>query len=95
MPERQILGISGGKDSAALAVFLHGKIPDLEYFFCDTGKELKEDMEAEGEEFPLNVVPFLYLGFGIKGVVTNNIHLLVEGAILDGFVLRAGVAVRF
>ncbi|MBN2198959.1 MAG: hypothetical protein JW747_03835 [Candidatus Aminicenantes bacterium] len=59
-----------------------------------TGKELKEDMEAEGEEFPLNVVPFLYLGFGIKGVVTDNIHLLVEGAILDGFVLRAGLAIR-
>lgn len=45
MPERHILGLSGGKDSAALAVFLHDKVPDLEYFFCDTGKELTETYE--------------------------------------------------
>lgn len=48
MPEkklRHILGLSGGKDSAALAVHLHRQVPDLEYFFCDTGKELKETYE--------------------------------------------------
>ena len=39
---RHILGISGGKDSAALAVHLRDKIPNMEYVFCDTGKELKE-----------------------------------------------------
>ena len=39
---RHILGLSGGKDSTALAVLLHEHIPDMEYFFCDTGKELKE-----------------------------------------------------
>ncbi len=42
---RHILGLSGGKDRAALAVFLHNKIPEMEYFFCDTGKELKETYE--------------------------------------------------
>lgn len=45
MPEdnvRHILGISGGKDSAALAVLLHKRIPQMEYFFCDTHKELPE-----------------------------------------------------
>lgn len=42
---RHILGLSGGKDSAALAVFLHEKIPQMEYFFCDTGKELQETYE--------------------------------------------------
>jgi len=39
---RHIMGLSGGKDSTALAVLLHKEIPDMEYFFCDTGKELKE-----------------------------------------------------
>ena len=39
---RHILGISGGKDSAALAVHLRDRIPEMEYAFCDTGKELKE-----------------------------------------------------
>jgi 3'-phosphoadenosine 5'-phosphosulfate sulfotransferase (PAPS reductase)/FAD synthetase len=39
---RHILGISGGKDSTALAVLLHKEIPEMEYFFCDTHKELPE-----------------------------------------------------
>ncbi len=41
---RHLLGISGGKDSAALAIYLKTKYPqlDIEYYFCDTGKELKE-----------------------------------------------------
>ena len=40
--ERHVLGISGGRDSAALAVFMRQTSPDLEieYFFTDTGKEL-------------------------------------------------------
>lgn len=39
---RHILGLSGGKDSAALAVVMHKQIPEMEYFFCDTHKELQE-----------------------------------------------------
>lgn len=39
---RHILGLSGGKDSAALAIYMKDKVPEMEYFFCDTGKELKE-----------------------------------------------------
>lgn len=42
--ERHILGISGGRDSASLAVFMRQHHPELaiEYFFTDTGKELPE-----------------------------------------------------
>lgn len=41
---RHLLGISGGKDSAALAIYLHQLYPhlDIEYYTCDTGKELEE-----------------------------------------------------
>jgi len=41
---KHVLGISGGKDSAALAIYLHDKYPALtiQYYFCDTGKELDE-----------------------------------------------------
>ncbi|MGB3136162.1 MAG: phosphoadenosine phosphosulfate reductase family protein [Nodosilinea sp.] len=46
---RHIMGISGGKDSTALAVLLHREIPEMEYFFCDTGKELKETYEYLGK----------------------------------------------
>ena len=44
---RHVLGISGGKDSTALAVYLRKKYPmlDIEYYFCDTGKELPETYE--------------------------------------------------
>jgi 3'-phosphoadenosine 5'-phosphosulfate sulfotransferase (PAPS reductase)/FAD synthetase len=40
---RHVLGISGGKDSAALAIYLFNKYPqlDIEYYTCDTGKELE------------------------------------------------------
>ncbi|XWW48022.1 phosphoadenosine phosphosulfate reductase family protein [Fibrella sp. USSR17] len=41
---RHVLGISGGKDSAALAIYMRQRYPDLdiEYYTCDTGKELQE-----------------------------------------------------
>ena len=44
-PVRHILGLSGGKDSTALAVLLHEQVPQMEYFFCDTHKELSETYE--------------------------------------------------
>ncbi len=43
---RHVLGISGGKDSAALAIYIKDQYPEVhkkvEYFFTDTGAELKE-----------------------------------------------------
>ena len=39
---RHVLGLSGGKDSTALALYMKDKVPDIEYFFCDTHKELPE-----------------------------------------------------
>lgn len=42
---RHILGLSGGKDSTALAVYMRDRQPDMEYVFCDTGKELAETYE--------------------------------------------------
>ena len=43
--QRHVLGISGGKDSAALAVYMRDRVPEMEYYFCDTGKELEETYE--------------------------------------------------
>lgn len=47
MAERHVLGISGGKDSAALAVYMRDRHPelDIDYFFTDTGEELPEVYE--------------------------------------------------
>ena len=48
--ERHVLGLSGGRDSAALAVYMRQRYPELklEYFFTDTGKELPEVYEFLG-----------------------------------------------
>lgn len=42
---RHILSISGGKDSAALALYMRDRVPEMEYVFCDTEKELPETYE--------------------------------------------------
>ena len=44
---KHVLGLSGGKDSAALAVYMRDEYPeiDINYFFTDTGEELKEVYE--------------------------------------------------
>lgn len=48
-PVRHILSLSGGKDSAALAVYMRDRIPGLEYVFCDTKKELDETYDYLGK----------------------------------------------
>ena len=47
---KHVLGLSGGRDSAALAVYMRQNHPefDIEYFFTDTGKELPEVYEFLG-----------------------------------------------
>ena len=49
--EWHVLGLSGGRDSAALAVHMRQHHPELEidYFFTDTGKELPEVYEFLGK----------------------------------------------
>ncbi len=48
---KHVLGISGGKDSAALAIYMSQKHPDVnvEYYTCDTGKELTETYDLIGK----------------------------------------------
>jgi len=48
--EKHVLGLSGGRDSAALAVYMRQHYPEIniEYFFTDTGKELPEVYEFLG-----------------------------------------------
>ena len=63
MKEHHVLGLSGGKDSAALAVYMRQQYPDLdiEYFFTDTGKELPEVYEFLGRLEGFLGKPILYL----------------------------------
>ncbi len=45
--QKHVLGLSGGKDSAALAIYMAREYPelDIDYFFTDTGYELPEVYE--------------------------------------------------
>jgi hypothetical protein len=60
----------------------------------DEQRKLEEGSTEEPFDYPIKFFPFLMLHFGLKGKVTENIHLLVDFGILDGFVLRGGVAFR-
>lgn len=63
---RHVLGLSGGKDSAALAVYMKENYPELpiEYFFTDTGEELPEVYEFLGRLENYLDKPITYLNTG-------------------------------
>jgi hypothetical protein len=81
--------------------------PDINEHYEDevskTLKELKEEMEAEvdpetGEpqEFFLpNFLPFLQLHLGMKFTIVRKVQAFIDYGVLDGFLLRGGLAVRF
>lgn len=88
---KHVLGISGGKDSAALAIYLKDNFPqlDIDYYFCDTGKELDETYQLierlEGylgktitkleskESKDLNKNPFDYFYQSYRGYLPSNV----------------------
>jgi hypothetical protein len=72
---KHLLGISGGKDSAALAIYLNRKYPqlDVEYYTCDTGKELKETYDLiERLESALGKTIVKYSSFEDGKTVLDN-----------------------
>ena len=57
--------------------------------------ELKQDLEEEGENFSLpDVFPFVNLNAGIKGEITRSVYLMLDAGVWDGFLIRAGLAIR-
>lgn len=57
--------------------------------------EIKDEIEAEDEDFlPLSILPFIQLNLGLKGKITENIHLMVDAGIWNGFLIRGGLAIR-
>lgn len=64
--EIHVLGLSGGRDSAALAVWMRENRPelDIKYFFTDTGKELEEVYDYLGRLEGFLGKPITYLNPG-------------------------------
>lgn len=82
---RQVLGISGGKDSAALAIYLKEKYPELpiEYYNSDTGCELDETMQLlERLEALLGKITILKAPVAVPGDTPFDHFLKVSGGYL-------------
>ncbi len=57
--------------------------------------EIQDELEADDEDFlPLPFLPFIQLNLGLKGKITENIHLMVDAGIWNGFLIRGGLAIR-
>ncbi len=60
-----------------------------------TIKEIQDELEAEDQDFlPLPFLPIIQLNLGLKGKITENIHLMIDAGIWNGFLIRGGLAVR-
>jgi len=60
----------------------------------DKQRKIDEGSTEEPFKLPLHFMPFLQLHLGLKGVITKNIHALLDFGVLDGFLLRGGIAFR-
>lgn len=60
----------------------------------DKQRKIDEGSTEEPFKLPLHFMPFLQLHLGLKGVITKNVHALLDFGILDGFLLRGGIAIR-
>ena len=60
----------------------------------DKQRKIDEGLNEEPFKLPIHFMPFLQLHFGLKGVITKNVQALIDFGILDGFLLRGGIAIR-
>jgi len=66
----------------------------------ETEEKTLEDLIAiyekeQGESFPVEFFPIVYVSLGMKGEITDNIYLLCEVAAYDGLSFRGGLAFKF
>ena len=67
---KHILGISGGKDSTALAVLLHKEIPEMEYFFVIPIKNYRK---------LTNILTASKHDWGLKFIISVKTEALIIG----------------
>ena len=57
--------------------------------------EVKNELKKINKSVFLPVfIPFFQLNAGIKGKITNNLHVLVDAGIWNGISFRGGIAFR-
>lgn len=60
-----------------------------------TLRQVLDEMEDDGDEYPLSFFPIVHVQFGLRGEIINNLYLLGEVAVYDGIIFRGGIAYRF
>ncbi|MCX6581382.1 MAG: hypothetical protein NT166_14510 [Candidatus Aminicenantes bacterium] len=60
-----------------------------------TLRQVLDEMEEEGDKYPLSFFPIVHIQFGLRGEIINNLYLLGEVAVYDGIIFRGGIAYRF
>ncbi len=77
-------------------LILPGRAPEhYEDAVDKTLRQLKEELEEEGEEFFLpGFIPFIQLNLGLKAKLSSNFHLLIDAGIWNGFLIRGSLAIR-
>ena len=60
-----------------------------------TLKEFLEELEDDGDGFPLSFFPIIHIHLGVRGEITQNLYLLAEMSVYDGIMFRGGIAYRF
>lgn len=69
-----------------------GVAPDA---FSEASQKTLGQLKIENDfDYPIGVFPFVQVNLGLKVKATKTVHLLVDGGVLNGFVLRGGIAVR-
>ncbi|MDD8025289.1 MAG: hypothetical protein PHI34_02160 [Acidobacteriota bacterium] len=60
----------------------------------DAQRKLEAGSDEDPFDYPIKFFPFFQLHFGLKAKLAKFAHLMVDFGILDGFVLRGGLAIR-
>ncbi|MGQ9619078.1 MAG: hypothetical protein ACUVUG_08990 [Candidatus Aminicenantia bacterium] len=46
------------------------------------------------EDIPLKIIPILQLNLGLKGRISKNVHLHIDGGMWNGLLIRGGISIR-
>ncbi|MCJ7681852.1 MAG: hypothetical protein MUP70_14070 [Candidatus Aminicenantes bacterium] len=60
--------------------------------------EIEDERVADGEESWFDKIPFFpffTMVIGVRARIIQNVHLIAEGGIFNGFIIRGGLSIRF
>jgi hypothetical protein len=74
-------------------LYIPGEAPEVYHDEeSKTLQEIQNEAEDPEEVWMPSFVPFLQLNFGLKAKTIDQVHILVDFGILDGFLIRGDLA---